>query len=241
MKFKILLILLLLSASSVFAQKIQYVPDFGITDSLGNTYFLYDDVLSQNKTAVLVFFSATCGPCIQATSSINQWYNTYGQNQESVVIWAIEVSDFTDNADVFNFHQQNQTEYPIFNEQLSDSASTLFNVSYTPFYFVVCPTGLYKKVPIEYVTIGIDFCLSTSDIADETLHSPELLVSEGNLTLKGVTQMCRVQLYDTAGKLVFYDELNPEETAVINLKNGLYLYRLMTVGGRILSTGKIML
>ncbi len=237
MKFKILLILLLLSASSVFAQ----APNFGITDSLGNTYYLYDDVLSQNKTAVLIFFSATCGPCIQATSSINQWYNTYGQNQENVVVWAIEISDFTDNAEVFNFHQENQTEYPIFNEQLSDSASNLFNVSYAPLYFVVCPNGLYKNVPIEDVPARVDHCLGASDVADETLHKPDLLMSNGNLRIKGVTQMCRVQIYDTSGKLVFYDELSPEETADIHLKKGLYLYRLITVGGRILSTGKIML
>ena len=236
---KSLFIFAILFSSLAFAQRPVFAPDFGITDSLGNTQYLYEDVLEQNKAAILIFFSVSCSSCYGAVPTINNWYNTFGQNQENVIIWAFEIAGFSTDADVYDFHQNYGTEYPLFNTHEADSVDSLFNVGWTPFYFVICPDGSHRGVDIDVVPNAVNYCLEMVNISEETQESPQLRITEGLISLDNPDdRMYKMLVYSVDGRKVKDLIFEGNELIDPELKPGLYLYRVSDDTGKPVTSGK---
>lgn len=135
-------------------------PDFTLTDSHGVTRNLYTE-LNAGKTVVLDFFITNCGTCQINTALLESVWQTYGFFGDSIWVWGIEMSGVSDSA-VNVFQSQYNATYPAFSTQFDDNMEGAFNITYTPQYFVVCPAGYMKQVPVESIEQNIIDCPETT-------------------------------------------------------------------------------
>jgi proteasome lid subunit RPN8/RPN11 len=241
MRLFILLIFILFAGFSASAQRPVYASDFGMTDENGETLFLYEDLLDQGKTVVLVFFSVSCESCWLSVPDINQWYLNYGENQEDVYVWAIEVAEFSDYDDVNEFETTYGTEYQCWNTNAEDSVLNLFSIAYTPNYFVICPDGSYRNYPIEVVHNAIDACIAL-DIETEMSENIDIIINQQQLQFSAPDNLIfYLDIYSLEGRLIKSQRISSGETFNLNLLKGIYLYRLRQNNIDYFSTGRIVL
>jgi len=242
-KLKIILLFLLLSLTGmhVFAQRPAYAPDFGLTDSAGQTHFLYEDILDQGKTAVLVIFSVTCESCWMNVPDANNWYTTHGENQEDVVVWGIEVAEYSDYDAVGDFATDYGTLYPLFNLNEQDSVYELMNITYTPFYFVICPDGSYRNFAVDVVPQAIGSCLAMVGVDDEDVPEPELIVQNQQLILNQASSASyQLTVFSLDGRVVKKSLLRENELMQLNTTPGIYLYQLTNRDTGAVFTGRLL-
>ncbi|MDA3910522.1 MAG: T9SS type A sorting domain-containing protein [Bacteroidales bacterium] len=241
LRFTILIILVFLTGIYGFAQSRAEAPDFGLTDSTGQTHFLYEDILDQGKTAVLVIFSVTCESCWTNVPNANNWYTTHGENQEDVVIWGIEVSEFSNYDAVGDFATDYGTLYPLFNLNEQDSVRELMNITYTPYYFVICPNGSYRNFSVDLVPQAIGSCIAMLGVDDESVLEPELIVQNQQLVLSQASKAAyQLTVFSLDGRVVKKSVLRENETLQFNALSGIYLYQLRNQDTGVVFTGRIL-
>jgi hypothetical protein len=236
------MVLLVLTSVYGFAQRPPIAaPDFGLTDSTGETVFLYEDILDQGKTAVLVIFSVTCESCWVNVPTANNWYTTYGENQEDVVIWGIEVADYSDYYAVGDFADDYGTLYPLYNLNEQDSVRELMNITYTPYYFVICPNGSYRNFQPELVPQAIGSCLEMVGVDEEFTPEPELLVQNEQLILNQAKKNAyQLNVFRLDGRIVKKAVLRESERLDFNAPPGIYLYQLRNQDTGEIFTGRLL-
>ncbi|MFH2143013.1 MAG: redoxin family protein [Bacteroidota bacterium] len=144
-----------------------YAPDFTMTDTQGHTYNLHDEC-AQGKTVVLDFFYRFCGTCQINTPKLDSIWHNYGADGSTVWVWGIEgVIGPTSgtNAEVDSFKTTYGATYPCFSTEFNDDTILyLYDILYTPKYFVVCPDTRMKPTGIDDLEHYIEICLASSGI-----------------------------------------------------------------------------
>ncbi|MEA1874607.1 MAG: T9SS type A sorting domain-containing protein [Bacteroidota bacterium] len=233
--------LLVLASNNVLAQRPAIAPNFGLTDSTGQTHFLHEDILDQGKTAVLIIFSVTCQSCWENVPNANNWYTTHGENQEDVVIWGIEISEATDYNAVGDFASDYGTLYPLFNLNEQDSVCDLMNITYTPYYFVICSDGSYRNFDVNDVPQAIGSCLEMVGVDDESVPEPELFVQNQQLLLRqGSIDDYQLTVFSLDGRVVKKALIRKNEALSLSVPSGMYIYQLKNQKTESIFTGRLL-
>ncbi len=243
-KYLVLIAFVLLIGGHLNAQKVSVASDFGLTDKFGETQYLYEDILDQGKTAILVIFSIGCESCAYGIPYANEWYQDYGYNEENVVVWGIEIADFSTYEDVEGFPdninpEMEHPEYPLWNLNEQDSVVDLMGITYTPFYFVICPDGVYRDYASSNVPLATNACLEMVSVDDVEIITPEVMYSNGTLNLVNtVFQDYNLSIYSVDGREVYHSRMNQKIPVVLPLKQGIYIYQLKSEISGEIHTGK---
>ncbi|NHM05947.1 T9SS type A sorting domain-containing protein [Flavobacterium sp. CYK-4] len=151
---KITLLLALVALS--FQSKAQIAPgsvapDFTVTDINGNTHHLAD-YIAAGKTVIMDISATWCGPCwnFHNSKALEDIYNSYGQGGSSeVVVLFVEGDGTTGEDDLYGQTPASRgnwvehTPYPILD---ASSISDLYQITYFPTLFRICPDGLVSEI-----------------------------------------------------------------------------------------------
>lgn len=239
-KYFVLVVIVLLIGGRLFAQKVSLAPNFGMTDKFGEPQYLYEDVLDQGKTAILVIFSIGCESCAYAVPYANEWYQDYGYNEENVVVWGIEIAEFSTYEEIEAFPDNinpdmEHPEYPLWNLNEQDSVVDLMGITYTPYYFVICPDGVYRSYASGDVPLAANACLEMVSVNDVEVENPKLVYTGRKLKLIDTdSQTYVLSIYALDGREVYQSGINLDMHKSLPLKQGIYIYQLKSeVSGEI--------
>ncbi|MCX6258305.1 MAG: redoxin domain-containing protein [Bacteroidia bacterium] len=151
-----LIVFVLFIFSIGYAQII--APDFSLTDTHGNTYHLYQE-LDAGKIVVLDFFTIGCGPCANGIYMIEPVWQNAGADGSHLWIWGIE-SFYGTNSAIDSFISNNGGSFPGFSTIGNEAILALYQISYTPRYFVIRPDRSMKTVTVDHVQEAVNSVLS---------------------------------------------------------------------------------
>lgn len=148
MKRKLLLGLLVAAGFSANAQLANgtVAPDFTATDINGETHTL-SEYLAEGKTVMLEISATWCGPCwaFHSAHIFADFHNSYGPGgSDEVVVLYIEGDGQTTLADIQGTGNNTQgdwtegTPFPIIDNA---SIATLYQITYYPTIYRICPEG----------------------------------------------------------------------------------------------------
>jgi len=220
-----IIVIYLLFVSSIYCNAQTIATDFTLTDIHGVTRNLYSEI-NAGKTVVLDFFITNCGTCQINTATLESIWQTYGYNGDSVWVWGIEMSRVSDS--VVNAFQN---QYNI---------AVAYNITYTPQYFVVCPAGFIKQVPILSVEQSVGDCPDLTDISGNNIILNDRWFVNDNSEIRILLQKeifpARINIYSYSGE--FIETKNAMNIIRISdLSPGLYFIRACSKNGKI-RTGK---
>lgn len=237
---KILLLVAIAAFSLIgFSQSLTPIPDFGLVSRDNDTVYLYEDILDQNKTAVLIFYNVTCHFCQDEVPAVNNLYNQFNQNQDDVYIWVIEIGSSSQySPHIVNFENTYGSEYESFNASSTDSVQQLLNVFAYPYYVVACPDGSFTKGQMGIVQTTIANC-QASDIETIDVSSSFVCCQNGQFVFKPYDNtQYNVEMYTIDGRLVHSEKFVGEQTVDFESKGGIYIYRISDEDGNY-AAGKV--
>ncbi len=226
---------LLAGTSFTFQSKAQSAPDFSLTDVNGTTHHLYTE-LEAGKTVVLDFFGLTCGSC---QTDIGYLENIWLSHEGAVSIWALESLGFTPE-ETEQFVSEYGGSYPRFALEGDNTLLDLYQVTFIPRYFVICPNGSIKPSIVENIENHVEACSSL--LSQSELIEPE----EENFYWQVNQQELRVHfrepqqgpshlyLYNSLGKIVSAEETIPSNSfetinlPLNNLPSGVYFLQYLS-------------
>ncbi len=124
-------------------------PNFDLTDIDGNDHNLYDDVLDNDKHALLDFSATWCGPCwtFHNSGTLETLYDDYGPSgSDELQIFMLEASASTNTACLYGsagcnnstYGDWTQVDYPIFSLEGADlNVSSDYEISYFPTIYLL--------------------------------------------------------------------------------------------------------
>jgi ferredoxin-like protein FixX len=226
---------------SICANSQNVAPDFILTDTHGVSRNLYTE-LDAGKTVVLDFFITNCGTCQVNTAVLESLWQTYGHQGDSVWVWGIEVSGVPDSA-IDAFSNQFGATYPSFNTTFDDIVEVAYNITYTPQYYVVCPAGYMKQIPIGDIEQSILDCPEITTLNENALKTNKKWFYsdkyEIHFEISGDYFPVKADVYSSVSKLVNSIVVN-DNTSVLqisDLKPGIYFIVAHDINGKSL-TGK---
>lgn len=223
MKLFFLLITILHSSFS-FAQ--YSVPNFTMTDIKGVEKSLYEQ-LDNNKIVVINFFSTTCGSCITGVPYMESAFQTYETEMQKVVFWGIETRQAT-NEEVEQFCTENNASYTCFSTLNQEEVLTLYDINYTPQYWVIIPEGKVKQVGVQGISTLLNDILSASS-EDKKEEDVVLNYSNSKFVIQLPNSKKSIfEIYDVSGKMIFSKEISSKNQTIetSNLKKGIYIARI---------------
>lgn len=127
-------------------------PDFTVTDINGTTHSL-STYLNAGKSVILEFSSVNCGPCWKylKTEAMSDFYNAYGEpGSNEVVVLFIEDATYStlqelqgvSNPPTFGNWVAN-VPFPII---LDAPINDLYNITYNPTIYKICPDGIIDNL-----------------------------------------------------------------------------------------------
>jgi len=212
-------------------------PDFTMVSMDNDTFNLYT-ALDAGKIVVLDFFQTGCPSCQQNTPKLDSVWQAYGYNGDSLWVWGIECSFGDSNyvQHINDFEANYGGQFPIFSTfQNTDSVLTLYDITWTPQYYLICPDSKIKQPRMEITEVDsvIQACqqilTSINSLPKEWL--PVLYVSDNYLHIRGLMgNSFTVSIYNLLGKNVFLQHFQSagQETTipVLNLRQGVYFVLL---------------
>ena len=231
-----LIILLLTLSLSMQAQdegKLPSAPDFTLTDTQGNTWNLFEQ-LNAGKTVVLDFFSTTCGSCISSVPYVNQLWIDYGSGNGSVLVWAIETNN-ADNAQIDTFMVNYGGQYTVFSTQDNDSVLSLYEVTYTPKYFVICPDKMLQSSTFNELLDKIGVCQALNRNKENVANTDVIVFPNPGtdninfeFRLSSAKRISKLKIFNIMGEQLASYNLNNENNQfqlnIFSLNRGLFFY-----------------
>ena len=145
-------------AFNLLAANAQTAPDFTITDIDGNSRNLYN-TLDAGNVVVLKFFTNWCGICNNSADDVLALYNSYQNNGDPVVFWALDRDPNETNAHATTYRNNHNLTFPVIGE--ASSVAALYGVQYQPEYKIICPDRSYEEeVSHTQVDQHVQNCLS---------------------------------------------------------------------------------
>ncbi|MGC9331344.1 MAG: hypothetical protein ACP5DZ_05625 [Bacteroidales bacterium] len=220
------LIVGLLLAISLHGQKVDIASDFGLISECGDTMYLQQDLLDHGKTVVLAFFRPYCAPCSNAVPTLNNIYNTYGQNTEDVYLWAI-CNELYPYSAINEFEDDNSTDYECWASTEEDSVVDLYEVYLVPKYVVICPNGIMSEFELDSISGAVDDCRLVNNQIPQSDYNPKLISFAGRIHFRASdNRHYDVKIYNLSGQLLFHDRITTTTTLDFHPEHGIYLYHL---------------
>lgn len=233
---------LILFPASGFGQLI--APDFTLTDIDGHTHNLYQET-DAGKTIVLDFFSTICGTCITNTPVLENIWQTYGFQGDSLWVWGIESTGISDSM-IHIFEDTYSSTFPLFGTSNDDIVIPLYSITYTPQYLVVCPDRTMKSYSIGNVAAGISSCSMTFNDKKEInpdiniyAFRNEIFIENTGKKVSNVT----LEISDLSGKTIAFTlNIIPLERTRMRVKLlGIVFYRLFDSSENLIERGELFL
>lgn len=115
-------------------------PDFTLVDQYGKTHTLSD---YQGKTVFLNFWATWCPPCRGEMPHIEELYNTYGLNEEDVVVLGVampNVGKEGSKEDITQFLEDEGYSFPVVFDE-SGEVMYYYQITAFPTTFIINPKG----------------------------------------------------------------------------------------------------
>lgn len=211
-------------------------PDFTYTDLEGTEHNL-QSYLDDGKIVVIDVFATWCSNCQSSVAGWEELYNLHGQaGDESMVLLSFERDANTSNE--AQYIEDYGIESPVITEA-EDVIDELWNITYQPRYFVICPDGTFHSNLSQPIYSDPQILIDLSDECE--LSANALIESEVfsfQLTPAGDNKIG----YLSSGTLMDYDILDVTGTHVSSgtlegqsgridiatLRNGIYLLAVRT-------------
>ncbi len=168
---KYLIILLLLSAYAVQAQK---HFDFTVIDSDGVEHTLYEDYLDKGYVVVTKVFFVDCPPCNAIAKDIQEVYEEWGEGTADVQFIEITTSSRDDDNDVKGYKARHGITFPSISDdgqalEVTNQYKTGFFGTYwgTPSFAIIRPDGTTEYRP------GLTKAQLSAAIADAGALGPD--------------------------------------------------------------------
>lgn len=232
----LIIVSLLTKAQEVTAVRVSIAPDFTMVSMDGDTFNLYTE-LDAGKIVVLDFFATGCPSCQENTPKLDSIWQAYGYNGDSLWIWGIECSsndsDYVQHINDFEANYGGQ--FPIFSTfQNTDSVLTLYDITWTPQYYLICPNTKVKqpRMGITEVDSVIQACKKslTNIFEPHNNQLPIVFYTDNQLNISGLQDnKSLLEIFSPLGKLVFQQQINKNKTVLISLPDlpsGIYFVRL---------------
>lgn len=150
-------------------------------------------------------------------------------------VWAIETSGYHDTI-VKQYKDDHQVSFPFFSTKTNEQILDSFPISYTPWYYVICPDKTLWHVEYEDLRHFINDCI-TQDVVEE-VGGKENFVFYSNSELiipsSSSNEQWSLSIYNMSGQKVFvalYYTTEATNRIKINLNPGLYLIGLKSRKG----------
>lgn len=162
----------------------------------------------------------------------------YGSGQ-NLQVWAIETSGYHDTI-VSQYKSDHQVSFPFFSTLTNENILDSFPISYTPWYYVICPDRSLRHLDFEDIRVYVDDCISVP--VYEKQKNEEILIYYSNSTLyveglfSGNSWNC--SLFNMSGQKINSWSINQEGSCnfPISLKSGLYVCNLVSSKGTVFSS-----
>ncbi len=241
MKFhKLFFILSVVFGFSSQAQTIvraSIAPDFTMVSMDNDTFNLYTE-LDAGKIVVLDFFQTGCPSCQQNTPKLDSVWQAYGYNGDSLWVWGIECSFGDSNyvQHINDFEANYGGQFPIFSTfQNTDSVLTLYGITWTPQYYLICPDSKIKQPRMEITEVDsvIQACQQMLTPINTLLLKmpPVVYLLDEHLHIIGLTNNpFIISIYNLLGQqvLVHHTQSAEQEITIpiLGLRQGVYFVLL---------------
>jgi len=207
-------------------------PDFTYTDLAGQTHNL-QAYLDEGKTVVIDVFATWCPNCQQSVPGWETLYNQHGQGgDESMVLLSFERDPNTSNEgeyiEMYDIHS------PVITEA-EDVIDELWNITYQPRYFVICPDGTFESElnapiysnPQPLIDLA-DNCAEVVGIEEIENLDFNIHASNDLLTYTGTNANLDYEIFNSLGSRIAYGTLkeNKGQLFIDYLRSGIYLMRV---------------
>ncbi len=207
--------------------------DFTMVSMNNDTFNLYTE-LDAGKIVLLDFFATSCPTCQQNTPKLDSNWQAYGYGGDSLWVWGIEISSFDSNyvADIDTFEANYGGNFPIFSTfQNTDSVLTLYNITWTPQYYLVNPVTkvITPRLQITELDSAIQAIQQQNTGQNSiSLKDPDIKFLSSEIIISGIDKpSALIKLISIDGKTIINKNVSFENgTGIIpinELKNGLYI------------------
>ncbi len=227
----------LANAQKVKTVRASIAPDFTMVSMDGDTFNLYTE-LNAGKIVVLDFFATACPSCQQNTPKLDSVWQAYGYGGDSLWVWGIECSFGDSNfvQHINDFEASYGGQFPIFSTfQNTDSVLTIYGITYTPQYYLICPDTKIKQPRMEITEVDsvIQACQQIlTDVSElQKDESPTIFYADGRLHISGPQDGAfLLEVFSPVGKLIFRQQIRTRNKTSVSLPNnlpaGIYFVRL---------------
>ena len=226
----------LVNAQKVTTIRASIAPDFTMISMDGDTFNLYTE-LDAGKIVVLDFFATACPSCQTNTPKLDSVWQAYGYGGDSLWVWGIECSFGDSNyvQHINDFEANYGGQFPVFSTfQNTDSVLTIYGITWTPQYYLICPDTKIKQPRMEITEVDsvIQACqqilTNVSELQND--ESPTVFYANNQLHISGLPDnKSLLEIFSPVGKLVFRQQIDESNNVLISLSDlpsGIYFVRL---------------
>lgn len=220
-------VILIALSTSLFSQKILEAPDFTIEDIDEDVYNLYDE-LNQGKTVFIYFFDINCGSCSDHIPAINNIWQTYGSNDDNVLVWGIEMYEEISSQMINLWSQQYGVEFNLFANGHNENVPEMYGITYTPQLHVICPNRTRTHIQYADYENFQNFVTDCENTISEqfTISDFAKYDSHGITLANPVAETVNITIYDYTGRTLLKQSIAPGENYRPVLSNTSSLYIL---------------
>ncbi|MFT4660665.1 MAG: thiol-disulfide isomerase/thioredoxin [Patiriisocius sp.] len=231
-----LLLALLISTSAIAQPDGETFPDFTYTDLEGVTHNL-QTYLDQGKTVVIDVFATWCPNCQQSVGGWESLYNLHGQGgDETMVLLSFERDASTSNE--AQYISMYGIESPVITEA-EDVIDELWNITYQPRYFVICPDGSFEYQGTSPIYNNPQPLIDLADNCEEIVGVEELEDINFSISNSNNVDVLNYQMDQTSVNFEIFNLLGSQissgqlensvgQISIAGLQSGVYLIRLST-------------